>query len=405
MLPIERQHSGRITDESGKPLAGIAVSASFLSHETNFFDSHWDTRELDGEHILTGTTTDADGRFQLTLPINTSATLRAAHPDWATRRITVKDDSADPSATRLKPAAKVGGKVTGPDGQPLAGVRVAAQIATPGAGADHGGWGEGVTDENGRYVIGGLTDDKWNVMFYGGADRKLVAPASRVFELTRSRIINVDFRLLRGVRVTGRVTHEATGKPIDRCSVECKSDGAGSSAVINTTTNELGTFELYALPGKCRVSVSSRPSKGGRGSQTLVLTEDGGHELIELLAGDEESLDGMRYFVGKPLERKVSLSANRIGLRDALRQVCDEAGVKLELDRDSLKRLGYADNVAVTVELKRVRLGKALSEILAPYIQLDFKLIDGRTIRVAQREAKPAVSKKQPNAPVGQPPK
>lgn len=106
-----------------------------------------------------------------------------------------------------------------------------------------------------------------------------------------------------------------------------------------------------------------------------------------LKVGEEtESVPGsFRIFVGEPLERKVSLHLARTPLFKVLTKACESVGLRLNLDGEALKSRGYTRNMAITIDVDRVSLRDALTQILPRYEDLSF-MLDGDEILISTRE-------------------
>lgn len=398
LLPLDRVIRGRLTTAERQPLAGIPVRVEFLKHDVNFFDSHWTRRRAAGARIIPGAVTDNHGRFGLRLPSGSSATLRAEHPDWAARRLQVKEDQTAVTDTRMVPAARVAGQVVDSrTGKPVEGVRVAARIADTNLALDHGGWGEATTDADGRYSIGSLKTGKWGIMIADCPDGKLVAPALSSVPLKSGETFTADFNLKIGRRISGRVLDHVTDRPVIGCSVHC-AGSSGTAAVDSTQTDKDGRFEFFVSPGRSRVYVADRDTVPND-SRNLTVDAEEDPKAIILKAGPKTEIN-VRYFVGPPLERKVTLQANAMTFESALDEICNQSGLLLELDAGGLKLSGYTKNMKLDVDLQRVTLREALIRTLEPFKSLGFTLDGNRVFisnrdRVNAREAKRKRERKQ----------
>ncbi len=114
------------------------------------------------------------------------------------------------------------GTVTGPDGKPRAGVRVAFTRTNPSdLSSDHNP-AQAVTDKDGRYVIQGARKHKGYMVECPSDPKAGLLPCKGFVEDTAGyEPITIDLKCVRGVVLTGIVKNKATGKPVDaRLSVD-----------------------------------------------------------------------------------------------------------------------------------------------------------------------------------------
>jgi RNA polymerase sigma factor (sigma-70 family) len=175
------------------------------------------------------------------------------------------------------PTVPVVGTVRDRDtGKPLAGVTVRS-TRLPGNSAFGGGWIQTTTDRNGRYRLTGLPKTADNVLaafppdgqpYKTSAKRPADGPpylasTKRVGDLSGLKPVTVDLALKRGVRVTGRITDRATGKPVPRAQVSYfyfadnpyRKEYLPLSDWLGTGAREDGTFRLAVLPGRGLLAV------------------------------------------------------------------------------------------------------------------------------------------------------
>jgi len=398
LLPLSRMITGQITDTEGKPLPGITVGAEILPHEVNFIGLHWKGRQLQNEWIVPPTTTDADGKYILNVPAETSATLRVAHENWASARISVPKTKTTGGIVQLPPASIVTGRVVdGRTNKPISGVRVAAQMLNAKAAIKHGGWGETVSNANGNFKIAGLPAGTWSVMLTGNTPTELIAPANSI-DLAAGETKKADFTLQVGLAVRGKVLDNKTDQPLIGCEVYCTSPAGGSGMTETTDVN--GEFEFHVPPGKCSLNISGHQAVGGSWKEFIV-PENKALAPIELRAGPVRRVAKLRYFIGPPLKRKVSKTKDRMALRVALEDVCDQAGLKLELDVQALKFEGITQNANAKATFDRIALEDGLGKLLAPFANLTFTLDDDKIFvsskdRVAKRKKEKTPKEEKP---------
>ncbi|MBS0204096.1 MAG: M48 family metalloprotease [Planctomycetes bacterium] len=387
LLPLNRTVRGRVVDESGMPIARIPVQISQLDQDVNLTAVHWRHQKLGNEPLLRGAITDADGRFELKLPAESSGWLSTNHPDWVDARIRAADDQVDLGETRLIRAAKVTGRVIDSrTGTPLSGVTVGAFPKQTDFLQSSGD--EATTDANGMYVISGLRPVEHVIQLVKGFGPILTSPAYATAELKSGESFLADFALTVGRRVTGRVLDMTTGEPIPKCRVACT--GPSCPAVrLETETNERGEFELRVSPGTSNLDCRENRIFGSESTRAVTVSADSDPDPVVLKVGPATPAapgQKIRIFLGRPVDRKVTVNFQQKTLADALEAICSEAGLKLELDEDGLTSVGVSKETPVTLmESKPVPLQRALTQILAPQEKLSF-LVGKFRVYVSGRE-------------------
>jgi Carboxypeptidase regulatory-like domain len=171
--------------------------------------------------------------------------------------------------------------------------------------------GKAITDDDGNYRITGLPPGRFTVtpvakayaMPSTGMPRN--QPGRSVNVAAGEEITKIDFALVRGGVITGRIT-DADGSPIIGEHVSILLSGSQTSEYVVTTfedfrsqTDDRGIFRAYGLaPGQYRVSVGQAKPEGAgsalfrRGSQYVQTFYPGVHDeakaaLIEVKEGSE----------------------------------------------------------------------------------------------------------------------
>lgn len=161
---------------------------------------------------------------------------------------------------RLLPGASLAGRVTfGPTGKPAAGIRVGAQSAD--------GWGEAVTDAEGRYHITRLRVGAYNVATDLDAElaREWTARAhERVPLAAGERAAGRDLTLIPGALLAGKVTATDNGEPVAglRIGVYGPARPRSGAWVQSVPTGADGRFALRVPPGEQYVYLQSEPPEG-----------------------------------------------------------------------------------------------------------------------------------------------
>jgi len=250
---------GRVTDPSGKPIAGAWVWTNGLP-----------TDPLPG---VCSARTDANGRYALTdLPAwdvatqkpQVSADGRSAtmishcyfyvrHPDYGEQRPTYKrvPDTID---ITLQPAAIIEGRVLDQlTGKPAAEVLVCMQSTNNSKAI---GYHRTRTDQNGKYRFTSLPDAIFNI-WADASERACAAIDS--FAVTAGKTHTApDLVLIEGGWIEGRLIDAETGKPISRdpssqrrlaVAAYGPSHPKSGAACQSSDVDDHGAFRLHVAPG------------------------------------------------------------------------------------------------------------------------------------------------------------
>ena len=171
-------------------------------------------------------------------------------------------ETAPEIGLRLQPAARLGGRIVGPDGQAVAGAQVQLEPSRPtdlGFGA---GRATALSDADGRYLLAGVLAGRYRVR----VEAAPLAPAERREVAVLGREVGpLNFRLEAGARLRGQVT-DAQGRPLVGAGLRAavQSDPASPRLVAagSSRSGTDGSYELTGLPaGKLRLSVQ-HPQQG-----------------------------------------------------------------------------------------------------------------------------------------------
>jgi len=283
LLPSSHRVEGSVVDLEGKPIRGVEMVAISLGHPTNG-SIYLGVKKQDT--LLAPSVTDATGRFAMMLPQETSADLRAFHPRYIGPMIQATADAAALEPVILEPAGEITGRVTeAATGKPVAGAAVGAQLL------EHrqrilGGWGEAVTDEQGRFAVTGLEPGVYNLLFQRVPDHPEVT--ARAVEGVRVRAgadTAVDLTIIEGRPLRGVVIDRETGRPQAGAQVGCYGPAHPQSgaAVESRRTDEHGRFLFHVPPGEQYVYLMDGSSFGRLSQRRLVVPEQGEVEPVRLL--------------------------------------------------------------------------------------------------------------------------
>ncbi len=241
---------GRFVDKQGRPLAGVRAKVVSIAASDNGNVRAWVLGEATtlGEGV-----SDGGGRFWFDLPKSTQFAIRVEHRDWIARQLYGRGEQMPLGDIELSPAGRIEGRLVGADGGPLAGHRVGAQawnsqtLSEPSAS-----WGTATSDQDGRYVIGGLPAGRFNVLYVSRSDkRELNAPAVEGVHVKVGAATEANFQVEKGTRVFGKVVDAENGKPLSGIHVGHYGSARPESgaAALMQQTKEDGSFAFFVPEG------------------------------------------------------------------------------------------------------------------------------------------------------------
>jgi beta-lactamase regulating signal transducer with metallopeptidase domain/uncharacterized GH25 family protein len=211
-----------------------------------------------------GGTTNAAGKVKLA-DLPRDSLLRVGFSDerfalpGLREQIRLADDPTTPPVTvRLKAGATITGRVAyDPAGKPAAGIRVYAQATE--RNMDAGG-ATAVTDQAGAFRMTQLRPGEFNVMLglEGQLERDWTAFAHEGVRVEAGQTLNgIDFKLIKGGLVRGKVTKADTGEPITDTEVGAHTPAhpQSSASVQGTQVGPDGSYTLRVPPGTQHVYV------------------------------------------------------------------------------------------------------------------------------------------------------
>lgn len=197
--------------------------------------------------------TSDDGSFTLeNVPTGTMQIVANA-PGYTTGRVPSvvieEGKTTDNIEVGLDAGVKLSGRVTGPDGAPLAGVFVRPDSGGPMRGMNFGE-STTTTDANGEYTIDSLEPGEKTFAFSHSG----YLPESRTTQLN-SKETRLDVQLSAGIRISGVVVTDA-GAPVPDASVRASSAANGGFG-RSTRSDANGAFLFEgAAPGHYQFSAS-----------------------------------------------------------------------------------------------------------------------------------------------------
>ena len=248
--PLDVRLPWRVVDEeTGKPLAGVAIAVRLRNTQPGGRRSFSVVPELLETYTLR---TDAGGRCVLVLPgrvrefLETRFLLSLSLDGYAAREFFWDRHQFQPQETVMKqttypllPGTPLSGRILNPDGSPAVHLLVKSHtnvIFPPPDGGESGNWTTGYTDRGGRFRL--------DVPKRGTTRLFLDPPKALYVDKTIGQIRGDigDIRLKAGIVLRGRVLDEG-GKPLPcvPVSVDASVNGANPGRVI---TDAQGRFEL-----------------------------------------------------------------------------------------------------------------------------------------------------------------
>lgn len=287
-------HHGRVVaDEDGRPVAGAMLLAGASADAGGF--------------ALAETTSDADGRFALTLARWGQGGLRAQAPGFAPLRVGLNDLPAPDQEIELRllrGASLAGLVVAAEDERPIAGVSVRLVhehddtrfFPPPPA----------VTGPDGRYEIQGLLAGSAVAIVEGGgwvsrdlAGEYRLGNDPRQFTLRPGETTRMDFALVRALRAQGRVLDEA-GRPVAGAAVHAEGrEGPNSyywrgplenSRPPGVASGPDGTFGIEGLVGGAYYVFVATTAQGVTAHSALLFADEDRLRFVEIRVVPERRL-------------------------------------------------------------------------------------------------------------------
>lgn len=247
--PVEL--TGRVLDKAGKPIPSASVRLVNARWEDNWV---WFPEALDAFSARS----DATGAFRMRgLPEGTeNFSLAFEHPRYAKWQLWVETFPRAPVTARLRPAARLVGRVVyEKTGHPAAGVKIAVRQES-GPDNHYRHYATVVTDRNGRYRAEQLPPGRYMVSLTEWEQPAgWTATARRVEGVPEGKeAVCSDLVLIRGGLVTGVVGDRETGRPIAEARVSANRSGVpGWEPGGGAMTGPKGVFSLRLPPGRWRV--------------------------------------------------------------------------------------------------------------------------------------------------------
>jgi RNA polymerase sigma factor (sigma-70 family) len=267
--------TGRVEDPAGKPVRGAEVAA--VQWELLRFSS-WEREALVETRRTARTTSDAEGRFRLTVPQPAPARWRwlgvlARAPGHGIGWANVAADATRAEAeVRLLPEGTIAGRLVNIQGGPAVGVKIRAVRMTWHKGDDWrvlpvpGDFVSATTDDRGRFAFRGVGRD---LNVHLEIDDPHCAP--KVLDVSTGEPEKAG-HLLIGVAppqvVEGRVVCADTGEPVANATLEVQTNTRSEQGyltpvgIVSGRTDARGRFQVSAHPGSAGGFVVAHPPQG-----------------------------------------------------------------------------------------------------------------------------------------------
>ena len=263
-LPRGTRFVGRVLDESGKPLAGAAVSC-WLDVATEV--GQRSVYQRVGQWYRGDATTDAEGRYSLggvTLETYQIEVGRPVGRDLAPavlHDVNAREDGGDVKVqdVRLYKAAALVGTVVGADGKPVQGAEAVVRVGW----GRHGTMLTESTGADGRFTLRGLATGAYAVTVRPPAGSAWCEKQFERVTVVGGLTVERRLELARGAEVRGTVT-APDGRPVAGASVMAR---YGYHPRGKATTDERGRFALRGVSPPLQPGPRRR---GGPQNQVIV---------------------------------------------------------------------------------------------------------------------------------------
>lgn len=277
LVPLSHHVEGTVTDAQGKPIAGATVGAHRLIHPKNGTL----TQDIQDHAPLLGlVTTDAAGKFAMKLPERTNAYLDIQDPQHLGKRVLARSDAKALDPVKLEPAGWIAGRaIDKATGKPIAGARVAAQLVERRQKPRTEGWGQGQTDREGRFTVGGLEPGVYNLVLVDLQARPhATAAAVDAIRVKTGAEAAADLAVIEGRPLRGVVVDRGNSdQPIAGAQIGCQGPAhpRTGTALMVTETDARGRFAFHVPPGEQYLYLIDDPT-GGRMDRRLVTVPEQG---------------------------------------------------------------------------------------------------------------------------------
>jgi len=240
-LPLGATVSGTVSGPDGKPLEAARVYLNYAGAKTSGVGASWKTvTDEAGRFSMHGLGIPPDGvaggTWQLVLrppPAalelkDTQASLEAPAPGKAVEK----------NIQLSAGMAAIAGVVTGPDGKPVPGCRMAA-VRIKSRGVCTGMcYAVKRTDADGRFAIGQVEPDSWSITAVPPEDSELL-PLIEPARSFAAGITNANVVMKKGAAITGKILTSA-GQPVVAAEISAKNTGRDQQWIPSLAENRPG---------------------------------------------------------------------------------------------------------------------------------------------------------------------
>lgn len=269
MLKTGAVVEGIVVDSRGKPIAGADVNP----------------QSSDGKLFIRPATTGPDGSFRFAdLPRGGRFTLWIDHPGFLQLQVPeVEAPTTKSLRIKLVEARSLKGQVVDPEGQPVAGAKVAlverGGSTLFGGGFVEGAWGSSLTttDEDGQFVLNRLPPQTIKIEVRAAGFRHRSLAGIQIPE--EGEATPVEIRLEPGPYLEGRVL-DGQGRPVPRAMIRAEGQipDAGRFSYGGARSDDEGRYQISGLePGPHTVTAESQ--EGGPSARASVEIRDGRNRI------------------------------------------------------------------------------------------------------------------------------
>jgi beta-lactamase regulating signal transducer with metallopeptidase domain/protocatechuate 3,4-dioxygenase beta subunit len=259
MLPCNQIVEGDVVDSKGNPIPNAKVYPVDLRSDIHgvlawggSFRSQFPMESpipIGKLLALLNTATDAQGHYVLHVPAAVGEVV-VEHPDYIQEKTTQSK-----KIVLVKPAGKIHGRVTSPDGKPVPNTYVwCADSQQP---TDYH---IAMTDADGEYTLQGLPVTPQKLRFIACPEKSEWMAVDQNVKIKQGETVEANLQLTQGRLVRGQVLDANNNAPVPNLLMYYSGRDLGwpfqSHSAIFTDTD--GKFEFYALPGNVVVNVAQR---------------------------------------------------------------------------------------------------------------------------------------------------
>ena len=250
--------SGKVVDGAGKPVANARVKMTrlFLSAETEMMFRFMTFEALEKSALQSAleTQTDAEGNWKIAdLPVGAVGYFQLEDARFARN-----DGFGVPGETsqivpdlKATPGAKLKGRVTSPDGKPVAGARVNVNV-----GEKQSSYASTITAPDGTYQLESLLVGDATIQVDSLNPAWAPTSIQGVTVAANQTATAPEIRLDAGVLLTGKVTDKDSKAPVAGARVMATGDFGNAPSA---TTGKDGLYQVRVPTGKMRFYLYSRP--------------------------------------------------------------------------------------------------------------------------------------------------